>query len=76
MDSEDQQNQVEQELPTLSEAERQLLLKQDSRGLVSSFHQQKLEREAAKNWDKFYKRNETRWVRVVIESAVGYGNSV
>lgn len=81
MDSEDQQNQVEQELPTLSEAERQLLLKQDSRGLVSSFHQQKLEIEAAKNWDKFYKRNETRffkdrhWTTREFQELVGSGEA-
>lgn len=60
MESEEQQNMVYEEPPTLGEAEQKLLLQQDSRGLVSSFHQQKLEQEAAKNWDKFYKRNETR----------------
>ncbi|XP_063866627.1 tRNA N(3)-methylcytidine methyltransferase METTL6-like [Scylla paramamosain] len=62
MDSEEQ-NQVMQELPTLNEAQKQSLLKQDLRGLVPPFHQQKLEKEAAKNWDKFYKRNETRFFK-------------
>ena len=33
---------------------------QESRGLVSEFKQNKLELEASKNWDKFYKRNENR----------------
>ncbi|KAA0194174.1 hypothetical protein HAZT_HAZT003704 [Hyalella azteca] len=33
---------------------------QDKRGLLSSFINAKLEKEAAANWDKFYKRNETR----------------
>ena len=64
MDSEEQ-NQIMQEPPALTEPQKQLLLKQDARGLVAAFHQQKLEKEAAKNWDKFYKRNETRWARVV-----------
>lgn len=60
MDSEEQQSIVYEEPPTLTEAEREMLLHQDTRGFVSAFHQQKLEQDAAKNWDKFYKRNETK----------------
>lgn len=45
---------------TLSSSEEESLVRQDSRGLVAEFQQRKLEEEAAKNWDKFYKRNETR----------------
>ena len=67
MDSQ-QQIQMEQDLPALNEAEKQLLLKQDSRGLVPTFRQQKLEEEAVKNWDKFYKRNETRWAIVMLNN--------
>lgn len=62
MNLEEQQNMVYEELPVLNESEERQLLKQDSRGFVSEFYQQKLEQEAAKNWDKFYKRNETRLV--------------
>ncbi|MPC71760.1 Methyltransferase-like protein 6 [Portunus trituberculatus] len=62
MDSEEQ-NQVMEKLPALTESQKQSLLKQDARGLVPAFHQQKLEKEAAKNWDKFYKRNETRFFK-------------
>lgn len=66
MNSQKQLNMVYEEPPTLCEAEKKLLLEQDSRPLVSAFHQQKLEEEAAKNWDKFYKRNETRWVLLIV----------
>ncbi|XP_064081623.1 tRNA N(3)-methylcytidine methyltransferase METTL6-like isoform X3 [Macrobrachium nipponense] len=48
---------------TLTLAEQAKLRMQDSRGLLSQFHQDKLEKEAAKNWDKFYKRNETRFFK-------------
>ena len=51
------------ELEPLSEEQKAKLKKQESRGLVSSFKQLKLEQEAAKNWDKFYKRNETRFYK-------------
>ena len=50
-------------LEPLSEHQQVKLKKQDSRGLVSEFKQMKLEQEAAKNWDKFYKRNETRFYK-------------
>ncbi|XP_068223050.1 tRNA N(3)-methylcytidine methyltransferase METTL6 [Palaemon carinicauda] len=48
---------------TLTPAEREKLELQSSRGLLPQFQQDKLEREAAKNWDKFYKRNETRFFK-------------
>lgn len=35
----------------------------DERGLVSDFKQLKLEREAQKNWDLFYKRNSTHFFK-------------
>lgn len=35
----------------------------DERTLVSDFKQLKLEREAQKNWDLFYKRNSTRFFK-------------
>ncbi|XP_076052970.1 tRNA N(3)-cytidine methyltransferase METTL6 [Oratosquilla oratoria] len=47
----------------LSPEEEEKLQKQDSRGLVSEFSRNKLEVEAGKNWDKFYKRNETRFFK-------------
>ncbi|XP_043195061.1 tRNA N(3)-methylcytidine methyltransferase METTL6-like [Amphibalanus amphitrite] len=50
-------------LQPLSEEQHALLKKQESRGLVSEFKRLKLEQEAAKNWDKFYKRNETRFYK-------------
>lgn len=50
-------------LRVLNPSEVKCLHYQDSRGLVGEFQQQKLEKEAAKNWDKFYKRNETRFFK-------------
>lgn len=35
----------------------------DERALVSGFKQMKLEREAQKNWDLFYKRNSTHFFK-------------
>lgn len=49
-------------LRSLTPEEEEKLKRQESRGLLSEFQQKKLEQEAAKNWDKFYKRNETRYV--------------
>jgi methyltransferase-like protein 6 len=46
----------------LSHQEEASLLRQDSR-LVSEFQALKLEREAKKNWDIFYKRNENRFFK-------------
>ncbi|MCL4127880.1 UNVERIFIED_CONTAM: hypothetical protein GTU68_042952 [Idotea baltica] len=50
-------------LKVLSVEEKRKLEKQDSRGLVTEFQQLKLEKEAAKNWDLFYKRNEDRFFK-------------
>ncbi|KAI9564232.1 hypothetical protein GHT06_007970 [Daphnia sinensis] len=46
----------------LSEDEQDKLKKQDQ-NLVSEFKSVKLEAEAKKNWDLFYKRNDTRFFR-------------
>ena len=43
----------------LTSEDLEKLKKQDSR-VVNEFHRNKLELQAAANWDKFYKRNETR----------------
>ncbi|XP_035776137.1 tRNA N(3)-methylcytidine methyltransferase METTL6-like [Anopheles albimanus] len=47
---------------TLTEAERALLEEQNKR-MVTEFQALKLEREARKHWDLFYKRNETRFFK-------------
>lgn len=65
-------------LKKLSEEEISKLKKQENR-LVTQFQQNKLEAEAAKNWDKFYKRNETRffkdrhWTTREFEELIGSG---
>ncbi|KAL1131206.1 hypothetical protein AAG570_010824 [Ranatra chinensis] len=46
----------------LTDDEKVLLRKQDTR-LVSQFLSEKLEKEAKKHWDLFYKRNETRFYK-------------
>ena len=46
----------------LPEHQRALLEKQNSR-IVSEFQASKLEREAQRNWDLFYKRNETNFFK-------------
>lgn len=46
----------------LSEEEQDKLKKQDET-IASEFKRKKLEIEAQKNWDLFYKRNETRFFR-------------
>lgn len=46
----------------LSKEEAEKLKRQDSR-LVSPFNAFKLEKEVQKNWDLFYKRNETRFFK-------------
>ena len=45
----------------LTEAETEKLLKDTK--LVSDFKQNKLEKEAQKNWDLFYKRNTTKFFK-------------
>ncbi|KAF2361199.1 S-adenosyl-L-methionine-dependent methyltransferase [Trinorchestia longiramus] len=61
---------LENELQVCSSECRQLtsedikkLELQDKRGLVSNFMKHKLEQQAAVHWDKFYKRNETRFFK-------------
>ena len=46
----------------LTEEELLLLQKQNER-IVSEFKQEKLEKEACKSWDLFYKRNETNFYK-------------
>lgn len=46
----------------LSEEDQEKLQKQDNR-LVTPFQAQQLEKNAKKNWDLFYKRNETRFFK-------------
>ena len=48
--------------PVITEDQRLLLAKQDTR-LVTEFKAKKLEAEAQKNWDLFYKRNETNFFK-------------
>ena len=47
---------MQNEDPLLPESSKQLLEKQGSR-VMSAFDASRLEREARKHWDKFYKRN-------------------
>jgi len=49
-------------VPSLTEKEIELLEKQNSR-IVPEFKANKLELEAQKNWDLFYKRNETNFFK-------------
>lgn len=62
MEDEFVNNLVVKELPELTEEMKNMLEKQNSR-IVSDFKAQKLEKEAQKNWDLFYKRNETRFFK-------------
>ncbi|KAG5679627.1 hypothetical protein PVAND_009187 [Polypedilum vanderplanki] len=48
--------------PKLTEEIRETLNKQNSR-MVSEFKSNQLEKDAKKNWDLFYKRNETRFFK-------------
>jgi hypothetical protein len=48
--------------PELTDEMRELLEKQNSR-MISEFKQNQLEKDARKNWDLFYKRNETRFFK-------------
>ncbi|KPU76550.1 uncharacterized protein Dana_GF19776 [Drosophila ananassae] len=47
----------------LTPSEKQKLEEQNKRGLVSEFKANKLEIDAQRNWDIFYKRNETRFFK-------------
>lgn len=48
--------------PELTEEQLKILEKQNSRK-VSEFHANKLELQAGRNWDLFYKRNETKFFK-------------
>lgn len=48
--------------PQLTEEQLKTLEKQNSRK-VSDFQANKLEAQAARNWDLFYKRNETKFFK-------------
>lgn len=50
------------EKPELTEEMKVILDKQNSR-MVTDFQANKLEVQAARNWDHFYKRNETRFFK-------------
>lgn len=51
----------DQQTRILSSEEEEKLKKDQT--LVSEFKQQKLEKEAQKNWDLFYKRNSTNFFK-------------
>lgn len=53
---------IPHESAQLSDEIKIILEKQNSR-MVSDFQANKLETHAAKNWDMFYKRNETRFFK-------------
>ena len=46
----------------LTENEKELLAKQDKR-IISNFEATRLEKDARKNWDKFYMRNTTNFFK-------------
>lgn len=50
------------EPPELTEEIKVILERQNSR-MVTEFKANKLEVQAARNWDSFYKRNETRFFK-------------
>jgi methyltransferase-like protein 6 len=62
MENDFQNNLVLHEPPELTEEMRETLEKQNSR-MVSEFQANKLESQACKNWNLFYKRNETRFFK-------------
>lgn len=57
-----EETQESKDAKILTEDEKIILERQNSR-LVSEFQASKLERDAKKNWDLFYKRNETRFFK-------------
>lgn len=48
--------------PELSDEVKNILTKQNSR-MVTDFQAKKIEAQAMLSWDKFYKRNETRFFK-------------
>lgn len=62
IENEFKDNLVLHEPPELTEEMKIKLEKQNSR-MVSEFHANKLESQASKNWDWFYKRNGTKFFK-------------
>jgi methyltransferase-like protein 6 len=62
MENDFQDNLVLSEPPELTEQMKVTLEKQNSR-MVSEFQAKKLEAQASKHWNLFYKRNETRFFK-------------
>jgi methyltransferase-like protein 6 len=62
MENQFENNLVLSEPPELTDEMKQTLDKQNSR-IVSDFNANKLEAHAARNWDLFYKRNETKFFK-------------
>lgn len=62
MEDEFKNNLVLHEPPELSEEMKEILAKQNNR-MVSEFQANKLEVQASRNWDLFYKRNETKFFK-------------
>jgi methyltransferase-like protein 6 len=62
MENDFQNNLVLHEPPELTAEMIKTLEKQNSR-MVSEFQASKLESQACKNWNLFYKRNETRFFK-------------
>lgn len=58
---EENDQQFRKEIRVLTDEEKKNLMKDTQ--LVSEFKQNKLEAEAKKNWDLFYKRNETNFFK-------------
>ena len=62
MEEESKETLVLQEPPELTDEIKNILERQNSR-MVTDFQAKKIETQAAKNWDMFYKRNETRFFK-------------
>lgn len=62
MENDFQNNLVLHEPPELTDEQKSALEKQNSR-MVTEFQAKKLEAQASKNWNLFYKRNETRFFK-------------
>ena len=62
MENEFGTNLVLNEEPEVTEDMKIILEKQNSR-MVNDFKANQLEKDAKKNWDLFYKRNETRFFK-------------
>lgn len=62
MEDQLENNLVLSEPPELTDEMKEILTKQNSR-IVTEFNANKLEAHAARNWDLFYKRNETKFFK-------------